>query len=56
MAWPDMGRVTRECLSIAFSNERARTVLGWQPRYDLEGGAALTRTWLEFAKALTLDA
>ena len=56
MAWPDMGRVTRECLSIAFSNERARTVLGWRPRYDLQAGAALTRTWLEFAKALTLDA
>ncbi|HKX02896.1 MAG TPA: NAD-dependent epimerase/dehydratase family protein [Methylomirabilota bacterium] len=56
IAWPDMGRVTRECLSIAFSNERARTVLGWRPRYDLQAGAALTRTWLEFAKALTLDA
>ena len=56
MAWPDMGRVTRECLGIAFSNERARTVLGWRPRYDLQAGAAITRTWLEFAKALTLDA
>jgi nucleoside-diphosphate-sugar epimerase len=56
IAWPDMGRVTRECLGIAFSNERARTVLGWRPRYDLQAGAALTRTWLEFAKALTLDA
>jgi len=56
MAWPDMGRVTRESLSIAFSNERARTVLGWRPRYDLQAGAALTRTWLEFAKALTRDA
>lgn len=53
MAWPDMGRVTRECLSIEFSNERARTLLGWRPRYDLRAGAALTRTWLEFAKALT---
>ena len=56
MAWPDMGRVTRECLRIEFSNERARTLLGWRPRYDLQAGAALTRTWLEFAKALTLDA
>lgn len=56
MAWPDMGRVTRECLSIEFSNERARTVLGWKPRYDLQAGAALTRTWLEFAKALATDA
>jgi nucleoside-diphosphate-sugar epimerase len=43
-------------MSIAFSNERARTELGWRPRYDLQAGAALTRTWLEFANALTRDA
>jgi nucleoside-diphosphate-sugar epimerase len=55
MAWPDLGRVTRECMGIEFSNERARTQLGWQPRYDLRGGAALTRTWLEFANALSAN-
>lgn len=54
--WPDMGRVTRECMTVEFSNERARTLLGWRPRYDLEAGAALTRTWLEFANALTVEA
>jgi dihydroflavonol-4-reductase len=53
ITWPDPGRVTRECMGIEFSNERARTQLGWQPRYDLRTGAALTRTWLEFANALT---
>jgi len=56
VVWPDMGRVTRECMSIEFSNERARTLLGWRPRYDLRAGAALTRTWLEFANALTAEA
>jgi nucleoside-diphosphate-sugar epimerase len=55
VAWPDLGRVTRECMNIEFSNERARTLLGWQPRYDLRAGAALTRTWLEFANALTAE-
>jgi hypothetical protein len=37
-SWPDLGRVTRECMQIAFSNERARTVLGWRPRYGLPTG------------------
>ena len=56
VVWPDMGRVTRECMALEFSNERARTLLGWRPRYDLRAGAALTRTWLEFANALTAEA
>jgi nucleoside-diphosphate-sugar epimerase len=56
VVWPDLGRVTRECMTVEFSNERARTLLGWRPRYDLRAGAALTRTWLEFANALTADA
>jgi len=51
--WPDLGRVTRECMQIAFSNERARTVLGWRPRYGLPTGAAVTRSWLEAAGLLS---
>jgi nucleoside-diphosphate-sugar epimerase len=52
MPWPDLGRVTRECMRIAFSNEQARIRLGWRPRYDLRAGAAITRTWLEFGNRL----
>jgi nucleoside-diphosphate-sugar epimerase len=55
VAWPDLGRVTRECMGIEFSNERARMLLGWRPRYDLRAGAAITRTWLEFANALSAE-
>jgi nucleoside-diphosphate-sugar epimerase len=51
--WPDLGRLTRECMRIAFSNERARTELGWRPRYDLPAGAAVTRSWLESADMLS---
>ena len=50
--WPDLGRVTRECMRIEFSNERARTLLGWQPRYGLPAGVAITRSWLESAPRL----
>jgi nucleoside-diphosphate-sugar epimerase len=53
--WPDLGRVTRECMRIEFSNERARTQLGWRPGYDLRAGAAATRTWLEATKRLSAD-
>jgi nucleoside-diphosphate-sugar epimerase len=52
-AWPDLGRVTRECMRITFSNDRARTVLGWRPRYGLPKGAAVTRSWLEAAGLLS---
>ncbi len=54
-SWPDLGRVTRECMRIAFSNERARTVLGWRPRYDLPAGVAVTRSWLESANMLSAE-
>lgn len=54
-SWPDLGRVTRECMRISFSNERARTLLGWRPRYDLPTGAAVTRSWLESSKLLSAD-
>ena len=55
ISWPDPGRVTRECMHVAFSNERARAVLGWSPRYDLPTGAAMTRTWLEAANMLVSE-
>jgi nucleoside-diphosphate-sugar epimerase len=55
MSWPDEGRLTRECMRVAFSNERARALLGWSPRYDLPTGAAMTRTWLEAANLLTAE-
>ena len=47
--------VTRECMRIAFSSERARTVLGWLPRYDLPAGVAVTRSWLESANMLSAE-
>jgi len=53
--WPDEGRLTRECMRVAFSNERARALLGWSPRYDLATGAAVTRTWLEAANMLAVE-
>jgi nucleoside-diphosphate-sugar epimerase len=51
--YPDLGRVTRECMPIEFSNSKAREVLRWSPRFDLEAGANATRTWLEFAGLIT---
>jgi nucleoside-diphosphate-sugar epimerase len=51
--YPDLGRVTRECMPIAFSNSKARDVLRWSPRFDLAAGANATRTWLEFAGLIT---
>jgi nucleoside-diphosphate-sugar epimerase len=47
--YPDLGRVTRECFRVEFSNRKARDVLRWSPRFDLQAGARATRTWLEFA-------
>ncbi len=55
MSWPDPGRLTRECMRIAFSNERARTKLAWRPRYDLPAGVAVTRSWLESANMLAAE-
>jgi hypothetical protein len=42
----------RETFPIAFRNDHAKSLLGWQPAYDLQRGAALTRTWLAFARML----
>lgn len=44
--WPPLGRVQRETFPIAFSNEKAKRLLGWAPRVDFEQGVALTREWL----------
>jgi nucleoside-diphosphate-sugar epimerase len=52
VAMPNRGRMIRECFPIVFSNERARKLLAWTPRYNLEAGAAATRQWLEFAQVL----
>jgi len=54
VSWPDLGRVTRECMRIEFSNDRARTLLEWRPRYDLRAGAAVTRSWLESTNRLSV--
>jgi nucleoside-diphosphate-sugar epimerase len=50
--WPNKNRVMRETFPIAFRNDHAKSLLGWQPAYDLQRGAALTRTWLAFARML----
>lgn len=52
-AWPNEGRLVRETCRVKFSNELARAVLGWRPRYDFPRGVRVTRTWLEFARLLT---
>ncbi len=44
--WPPLGRVQRETFPIAFSNDKAKRLLGWTPRVDFEQGVALTREWL----------
>ena len=54
VSWPDLGRVTRECMRIEFSNDRARTLLEGRPRYDLRAGAAVTRSWLESTNRLSV--
>ncbi|HZS84690.1 MAG TPA: NAD-dependent epimerase/dehydratase family protein [Stellaceae bacterium] len=51
-AWPDQGRIVREDFHLEFSNELAKTLLGWRPAYDFVAGAAVTRSWLEFARML----
>ena len=47
--WPPSGRVQRETFPIAFTNDKARRLLDWQPRVDFPQGVALTRTWLAAA-------
>jgi len=52
-AWrmPNPGRLIRETCGVAFSNDRARQILGWQPAYDFARGVEMTRTWLEFNRS-----
>lgn len=51
-SWPDMGRIVREDFHLEFSNSLAKQLLEWKPAFDFAAGAALTRTWLEFAGML----
>ncbi|WP_164884995.1 NAD-dependent epimerase/dehydratase family protein [Rubrivivax rivuli] len=44
--WPPLGRVQRECFPVAFSNEKAKTLLDWSPQVSFQRGAELTRAWL----------
>lgn len=44
--WPPAGRVLRETFPIAFSNDKAKRLLGWAPQIDFAQGAALSRAWL----------
>jgi nucleoside-diphosphate-sugar epimerase len=44
--WPPLGRVMRETFPIAFSNDKARQLLGWAPQVDFEQGVARTHDWL----------
>jgi nucleoside-diphosphate-sugar epimerase len=47
--WPPQGRVLRETFPIAFTNDKAKRLLGWAPEVDFPQGVALTRSWLACA-------
>lgn len=49
---PSRGRVVREAYRAWVSNERAKSRLGWSPRFDFARGAARTGEWLRFARML----
>ncbi|MGC2414138.1 MAG: NAD-dependent epimerase/dehydratase family protein [Stellaceae bacterium] len=51
-SWPDMGRIVREDFHLEFSNALAKQLLDWKPAFDFPAGAAMTKTWLEFADML----
>jgi nucleoside-diphosphate-sugar epimerase len=53
VSFPDYGRLIRETCAVRFSNAQARRLLDWRPSYDFQRGAALTRSWLEFARLLS---
>lgn len=44
--FPPPGRVMRETFPIAFSNEKARRLLGWAPAVSFEAGVASCLPWL----------
>lgn len=56
IVWPDRGRLVREDFHLEFSNDLAKTMLNWRPSFDFAAGAALTKTWLEFAGMLVRSA
>lgn len=47
--WPPAGQVQREIFPIAFSNDKAKRLLDWAPRFDFADGVASTRSWLAAA-------
>lgn len=47
--WPPLGRVQRETFPIAFTNDKAKQLLGWAPQVDFVQGVARTRAWLDTA-------
>jgi nucleoside-diphosphate-sugar epimerase len=47
--WPPLGRVQRETFPIAFTNDKAKRLLGWTPEVDFPQGVAMTRRWLACA-------
>ena len=49
---PNLGRLSRETMTIEFSVARAAKTFDWSPAYDFTRGAAVTRSWLEFARLL----
>lgn len=51
---PSQGRVVREAYRSTISNDLAKSMLGWKPRFTFEQGAARTGQWLEFARLLTI--
>ena len=52
---PTVNRVLRETFPVGFSNSHAKDLLDWQPAYNLLQGAAVTQTWLSFARLLPAD-
>lgn len=52
IAWPDMGRIDLETLKTRVIIDKARRALGYEPRFDLPRGMALTEQWLRWANFL----
>lgn len=51
--WPPLGRVMRETFPIAYSNEKAKRLLGWSPKVDFAQGVASSEMWLREHGMLT---
>ncbi len=41
-AYPPLGRIQRETLTVAFRNDKAKSLLGWAPRVGFDEGVRLT--------------